>query len=176
MSNDTITIPLSKHGKYKGQHETIISLEDAEYVQQFNWCLMSGGSNRKYAYRKIYPKGESPRGIRLHRVIMERKLGRILDSHEQVDHINGNGLDNRRDNLRLATYIENNRNAKRRIDNASGYKGVYWKEKNKKWCAQIRVNKKQIYLGLFDTKEQAYEAYCQAADKYFGEFANHGND
>src|SRR5690242_17796567 len=100
----------------------------------------------------------------MHRVIMNASA----DIH--VDRINGDGLDNRRENLRLCTRDENMMNRRKNSNNSSGYKGV---DRNKgKWRAYIQVDKKWIHLGYFSTAEQAAHAYDNAAKKYFGEFAN----
>src|ERR1043165_3940616 len=99
-------------------------------------------------------------------------IGRPLEKHELVDHIDGNGLNNRRSNLRLATYAQSSMNRGRNIKNSSGYKGVDLKDG--KWRAEIQVSRKKVYLGRFSTPEEAYAAYCEAAKKYHGEFANFG--
>lgn len=88
-----------------------------------------------------------------------------------VDHIDGNGLNNTRVNLRVANSTENARNTRLRKDNTSGFKGVTWHKKNRKWRAVIKVDGGQKHLGMFDTLEAAYAAYCKAALHYFGEFA-----
>lgn len=90
---------------------------------------------------------------------------------KQIDHINGDRSDNRICNLRLATNTQNQRNAKRRKDNKSGYKGVHWCSTSEKWVASIRVNWKGKTLGRFDNKEDAHRAYCEAANAYYGEFS-----
>jgi hypothetical protein len=93
---------------------------------------------------------------------------------KQVDHINGNSLDNRIKNLRLATYSENGMNRvslSRR--NTSGFTGVYWNKRDKRWVARINPNRKQIHLGNFINKEDAIQARIEAEKKYFGEF-RHG--
>lgn len=107
--------------------------------------------------------------IQMHRIILSRMLGRELERHEQVDHWNLNGLDNTRGNLRLATHSQNQANRKVQKNNKLGVKGVV--ENGNKYRARIDVNGKCIHLGLFDTLEQARNAYIEAAKKYHGEFA-----
>lgn len=87
------------------------------------------------------------------------------------DHIDRNSLNNRRYNLRPATTQENNRNHSKSKRNTSGYTGVYWNKANKKWCSNIRVNNKTIYLGSFDLIEDAVKSRKEAEQKYFGEFS-----
>lgn len=109
--------------------------------------------------------------IYMHRVILSRVLGRELLTHEQVDHINLDPLCNTVENLRLANGSQNQANQSRRKDNSSGFKGVYWDKRGEKWVARVCLNGKAIYLGSFDTPEEAHAAYCVAAGKYHGEFA-----
>jgi len=91
-----------------------------------------------------------------------------------TDHINGNGLDNRRSNLRVCTRAQNALNTGAYSNNKSGFKGVSLDYKYKvKWRADIQVNGKQIFLGYFDTKELAYQAYVEACTKHHKEFANY---
>jgi len=80
-----------------------------------------------------------------------------------IDHINGNKRDNRLSNLREATISENAQNRGKQVNNTSGYKGVYWAKKSKKWEASIRKNNKTIHLGLYATPQEAYEVYKKAA-------------
>lgn len=94
---------------------------------------------------------------------------------EIIDHINGDGLDNRKQNLRICTKSENACNRGIDRDNTSGYKGVCYisnkTKRVKRWIAQIAINKKHICIGYFHTKEEAAIAYNEAATKYHGEFA-----
>jgi hypothetical protein len=83
---------------------------------------------------------------------------------DQIDHVNGDRADNRFVNLREATNIENAHNRQRRRSNKSGYTGV--RAENKRWLAEIKVNYKPIRLGLFDTPEEAHQAYLAARQKY----------
>lgn len=92
-----------------------------------------------------------------------------------LDHINGNKVDNRIANLRQATKRQNAANVGRRVDNTSGFKGVSFIKRLKgtrnPWLATMAVNGKSTYLGYFETKEAAAEAYMKAAKEHFGEFA-----
>ena len=94
---------------------------------------------------------------------------------EQVDHIDGNGLNNRRDNLREVSNQENNKNMPMRSDNTSGYTGVYWSKRDQKWHARIKVNGKYIHGGYFTNKEKAITKRKQMEVEY--EFhSNHGRE
>ena len=92
----------------------------------------------------------------------------------EVNHINSDRTDNRIENLRLASRMETAQHAGMRKDNVSGFKGVSFCKDRRKWVAQITINRRQTPLGRFDTKEEAHAAYCAAAERYFGEFANFG--
>jgi hypothetical protein len=102
----------------------------------------------------------------MHRVVLSRKLGRALLRREEVDHEKGNGLDNRREKLRLATSAQNKRNCRRKSANPSSrYLGVNWHKVKKGWQAKIMVNGKSVYLGLHPTELEAAlarEAYIKA--------------
>lgn len=143
-------------------------------LAQFKWnagrAFVKGKYYGFYAVRAM-PIGVKPRSQSLHRVVMERVIGRPLTSNEFVDHINGNSLDDTRANLRIATRSQNAFNSRRPITNKSGYKGVYWHKDNKIWAAKIKVNQKLIHLGYFHDPEEAHAAYLAAAQKYAGEFA-----
>ena len=90
-----------------------------------------------------------------------------------IDHINGVKKDNRLVNLRDSNYTENQANRGKQLNNTSGYKGVYKHSKSNKWEAKIGVSGRSKYLGLFDTPEEAHEAYKKAAKNFFGEFAKY---
>jgi hypothetical protein len=90
----------------------------------------------------------------------------------RIDHINGVRDDNRRINLRPATAKQNNENTPVRKDNTSGYRGVSWRVRSRKWVAQIQHNKRKIHLGYFDTLEEARRAYTQTATQLFTHYAN----
>ena len=101
----------------------------------------------------------------MHRVIMDAPKGM------HVDHINGNGLDNRRENLRLCTNSQNHMNRKTHRDSSSKYKGVSWNKRNSKWQAYIGSGIKRKNLGYFASESDAAKAYDIKAKECFGEFA-----
>ena len=88
-----------------------------------------------------------------------------------IDHINGDPNDNRMSNLRLADELQNCWNSRKKKSNKSGLKGVSWDRPKARWRADICIKRKRIALGRFDTAEQAHAAYCEAAERLFGEFA-----
>lgn len=106
--------------------------------------------------------------VYMHRVILN------VDSNFIVDHINGNGLDNRRANLRQCTVSENMWNSRVPKTNKSGFKGVSWMSRHNKWRSAIRFKGKAFTIGYFDTVEAAAKAVAAARIKLHGEFANHG--
>lgn len=147
----------------------LIDICDIDLVKEHSWyAAWNTRTNSYYAVAKI-PNSEGKRvSIPMHRYIMNPPK-EIL-----VDHINIISYDNRRSNLRLATFSENIRNRLLSSSNSSGFKGVYWHTQSKRWRAQITVDGNRIYLGSFLTPEEAHEAYCAAALKYHKEFANFG--
>ena len=106
----------------------------------------------------------------VHRLVLD--TFRNNDENKKcVDHIDGNKLNNNLFNLRYATYQENSRNRKISSDNKCGIKGIYFHKASKKWRAQIMIdNNKRIYLGIFQTMEEAKTARIDAVNKLFGEF------
>ena len=137
---------------------TLVDDSDFEWLNQFKWQSTQG-----YARRSWKENGKT-KNLSMHREIIKPLIG------EQVDHINGNKLDNRRENLRICASQGNNRNAntKRGI---SGYKGVHWYKRDQRWVAFLTIDDKHKYLGYFDDPKEAAKAYNEGAKKYFGEFA-----
>lgn len=118
------------------------------------------------AYVRIKIDGKSYFAHRLAFLYMTGKWPELLP-----DHIDTDTLNNRWDNLREATPSQNQANRKARRDNKSGFKGVFYIERDKAYCAEIQVNGRQIRLGYFDSPALAGAAYEAAAKHYFGEFA-----
>ena len=138
---------------------SLVSNEDHLYLSGYNWSVSGGGYVRARVNGKM---------VTIHRIIAERMKLDIVN--KEIDHIDGDKLNNQRINLRIATRRQNAMNARLSKTNTSGYKGVT-KETNG-WKAQICVDGKMAYLGHFRTPEEAHQAYCKAAEKYFGEFSN----
>lgn len=162
----TMRIPLTQ-GK-----EAIIDEVDSDLLIE-KWYAIKQNSityERYYAARHNSRKSGHRITIRMHRVILERKLGRILKINEQCDHINNDGLDNRRKNLRVATNQQNCQNQRQPNKiKSSQYKGVSWHDA--RWEPHIKVSGSQIYLGRFIDEIDAAKAYDKAARLYFKEFA-----
>lgn len=161
MSNETREIQL---------HNGMIALvdeQDWERVSKYKWRAEKGGSGVWYAFRRFWIKGKGRR-VSLHRFI----LNLTSVSYPYVDHKNRNGLDCRRENLRLATYSQNSANVKTPSRNTTGYRGVVREKRRRSpWLAQIKKENKQYYLGLHKTAEDAARAYDKAAKELYGEFA-----
>lgn len=137
-------------------------VDDADYelLRQYKWhVFIRSHSKTKYAATIFYEP--TKRSVLMHRLILTVPIGK------EVDHINGDGLDNRRCNLRLTDRAGNCQNRQKRGD---GYKGVK-DNKYGRWEARIQFNKRSLHLGTFDTAQQAAEAYNDAAVQYHGEFA-----
>jgi hypothetical protein len=113
--------------------------------------------------RRVVRRGNPPKKA-------DQRLHTFLTGWPLVDHINGNGLDNRRANLRPATQQQNQANC-HTIKSSSGYKGVTFHRATGRWQAAVGYNNRKVYLGLFDTPEQAAHTYDAAARRLFGEFA-----
>lgn len=145
-----------------GGHEAVIDAADAPAVARHNWSAFDRGRGRVYARRYEVIDGKS-KCVMLHRFILAPAAG------ADVDHINGDTLDNRRSNLREATRSENLRNGRAK----SGYKGVSRLkfETPRPWQARIYVDGRNHHLGTFATQEEAALAYNQAAAEAYGEFA-----
>lgn len=138
----------------------IVDAADVPMVSGVNWCACP---SRKtfYAHRTISFGGYQQKVI-LHRLLMNPPA----DMH--IDHINGNGLDCRRENMRIVTLQQNNLNRGIRVSNHSGLKGV--SKQGNKFRAEIQAAGRKFYLGLFETPEEAHAAYCAASASHHREY------
>ena len=126
-------------------------------------------SGRDRGYRQLQIDGVK---YFAHRIAWKMHYGR--DPEDQIDHINGIKNDNRIQNLRECTRAENMRNRGKTKVNTTGYKGVHLYKG--KYVARIKLIGKEVYLGRYDTAEEAYEAYKKAAKEYHGDFYNGGGE
>jgi hypothetical protein len=126
------------------------------------------GSLKPTGYRHVRVDG---RMFQEHRVAWALHYGEWPSAN--IDHVNGNPSDNRIENLRCVMQAENNKNARRRKDNTSGVTGVLWYKASKKWGAKIHRDGSYVFLGLFESMEDAITARKQAEAK-LGYHANHG--
>ena len=127
-----------------------------------------------YTIEPKYVKGTNKVQINklFHRLLMEIHHPELRDNPNlQVDHINGNRLDNRKENLRLVTPQQNNMNRKPLKNSTSKYKGVFWDKNRNKWLVLIMIGDKSRYLGRYQDEREAALAYDKAAKKLFGEYA-----
>ena len=152
---DTAIIPVNK-GK-----QVLVDVVDVD-LARFKWAVSSG----RYAMHRIEKQGTYQR-LLMHRIVLERKLERPITPGMIVDHVNGDGLDNRRENLREATQAQNMRNTRLRSNNTSSYKGV---RRINAHTWEARVNNQAV--GYFDTAEDASFAYDRTALEQYGEFAH----
>lgn len=136
-----------------------IDQEDRERLSHLNWFIDSKG----YVYRHRQMDGRD-RPVRMHREIM------CAPAEMEVDHINGDKLDNRRKNLRLCTRQQNLWNTRSRHTNTSGFKGVDFRPQKNKFRARIRIGHRRLFLGYFNNAADAGEAYNKAAELHHGEF------
>jgi hypothetical protein len=147
-------------------YKTIVDDDIYELLNRQKWWIHKNGGPQ------IYAKGSDPndynKRVYMHRVIANAPKGM------HVDHINGNSLDNRKENLRVCTHAENTRN--KRITSKYGYKGIYYvnnyRNLSKPWQAAISVKGHPKFLGYYATPEEAARAYDKAAKELYGEYAN----
>ena len=141
----------------------VVDSADCEWLSKFKWHAHERGRTW-YARRAA-----STKTVFMHRAILEYH-GSDLTSGE-VDHVNGDGLDNRKSNLQIVSHAENIRKSRVQKNNTSGFRGVSWHKGDRRWQAFVEVDNIRKYLGSFKNKIDAALAYDQAAKKYFGRFA-----
>lgn len=149
------------NSKKFGERIILIDKTDWKLVSQYRWHVVNW-HGILYAITNVMVDGKQ-NTIKMHRLILK------APRHLQVDHINKNGLDNRRHNIRLCTASQNRYNQKQRKDSSHPFKGIgRWR---KRWAAFIRKDGKSIRVGVYDTPIEAAKAYDGKARELFGEFA-----
>jgi hypothetical protein len=142
----------------------LVDDEDYDYLNQWKWHALAHHGGGWYVSRHFRDK-DGKKSIRMHRLIMNTPEGM------EVDHIDHNGLNNQKSNLRNCTNSQNHMNRFPYKGHTSIYKGVYYKTANKKYVAKIKINQVVIWGGYFKSEIDAAHAYDKLATKYFGEFA-----
>ncbi len=142
-------------------YEAVIDASDVPLVAGHHW---RANLSLNTVYALTTKPGTRGSSVLMHRILMGDDAG------PHVDHKDGNGLNNRRSNLRAATVAQNQYNARLRKDNSSGFKGVYRVKSARKWRACIKLNGVERYLGQFSNPEDAHAAYVQASMQLHGEF------
>lgn len=149
LDDCTLIVPLTQN-RY-----AFIDSEDFDKIKDHSWCL---GPRGEYAQTNI---NRIP--VKMHRL--------ILDFPEQeIDHINGNSLDNRKQNLRVCDHVQNSKNKMKYKNNTSGFKGVYFSKTLNKFITYVTNNYKKIYFGMFNTAEEALIVYKNKSQELYKEF------
>lgn len=157
-----------------GQKICLVDEEDFELVSKYSWVLEKGRTTFYAIYSRKFTSGDRIT-IRMHQLILNIKPETNGKRSIKTDHINHNGLDNRRSNIRVCTNSQNGANSRKaRTNKLTPYKGVTikrYKGGKFRYCARIRVNDNLIHLGNFIDPKVAALKYNEAAKKYFGEYS-----
>lgn len=144
----------------------LIALVDDNEFEKLNkhkWFSQKKGDT-------FYARRYECKNGKIKRIYMHREILELKNKKEEVDHINKNGIDNRKENMRICTHQQNQWNTKKRTG-ISQFKGVHWHKKANKWQGQIRCNNKWYYLGLYNSETEAAHVYNKKAKELHGEFA-----
>lgn len=142
----------------------LVDDQDYDFFNRVKWYAVKS-TNTWYAKRAITLPFRKYKWIYMYNCIFP------LTHPFEVDHIDGNGLNNQRDNLRICTPSENRINQPKRVKGTSIFKGVSWCERDQKWTVRLRIDGRSKNLGNFDDEQLAAKTYDQFAKKTFGEFA-----
>jgi hypothetical protein len=145
----------------------LVDDEDYDKVNMYNWqAHRNYRGNSWYAATNIYLTRDNTTTLKMHRFIMN-----LTDIDPDIDHIDGDGLNNQKSNFRFCSQSQNNMNSKKRLNTSSIYKGVCLFRRTGKWLAYIDKDYVRHHLGYFDNETDAALAYNKAAIELFGEFA-----
>jgi hypothetical protein len=142
-------------------------------LSRVKWCAAIKTSNIVYGYRNSIPYKGSKQHLSLHRMAYLVMTGKLVPDGMEVDHIDGDGLNNQISNLRVCTHKQNLSNRKTHKNNTTGASGiwVYVGKRGTKYIPTIRIEGKQTYLGRFSTMREAKEVRAKAVLENYGEYA-----
>jgi len=155
---DTALVPLTKG------FTAIIDANDVGKVDSWNWTAVVK-PHTVYAQRTVKAEDGKRASVKMHRVLLNAPDGC------EVDHADGNGLNNKKSNIRIADAFGNRQNRAVPKSNTSGLKGAFFHKRDNKWMSKIVANGRSIFLGYFPDKESAHAAYQEGSKKYHGEFS-----
>ncbi len=162
---------MAKYMNLSQGQRTLVDDDTFEKVGHLKWYASFEGGGKWYAARRIwFGKDAQPKSRiqKLHRLIMGLDYG----DKTNVDHINGDGFDNRKENLRACAHSDNQKNRTKQRDNKSGFKGVSWSKEKKMWAAQISYGGKHYAIGRFHDPAIAALCYDLVSAREHGEFVN----
>ncbi len=162
IEGDVAYVPLTRG------YEARIDIEDIPLVAGRNW-VSSVSKHADGSVRSVYAMRGERVGAKVHTILMHRVIAGTPEGFE-TDHINGDGLDNRRANLRHATKNQNQHNSRIPKNNKSGAKGVRWHKQRRKWHAAIMVSGRTHSLGLYECVDEAKAAYDKASTHLHGKY------
>lgn len=156
----------------RGDAVALVDDDDFDFVAAHNWTAtkITTVNYTRYAARMISRKGKKSR-LYMHREIMRRQFGDSDLIGKTVDHIDGNGLNNQKSNLRIVTQLINNIRRGKNRRNTSGYKGVTWHKRNRRWSVSVNSGSRHTFVGMFKDKIEAAHAYDKAARIIHGQEA-----
>lgn len=157
-----VLLPLG--GKKHPGRFALVDIEDVPLIAGRSWFTLP-------TTRALYAQCRQVVNGKTHTILMHRVIMGVTERRIQVDHINHNGLDNRRQNLRLVTNQDNAFNRRPRLRGTSRFKGVHWDKSKRKWCVSYTLNQRKCKAGCFDHEVDAARAYDEAIREHHGEFA-----
>ena len=146
---------------------TLVDDEDYDFLMRWKWQYMNVGYAGRSKYAGMKNGKEFNECLYIHRLVTNAEKG------FEVDHIDHDKLNNQKKNLRVVTSSQNKMNGNSRVGSTSKYKGVSWDAKNNKWQAGIHYEGKKVFLGRFNSEDDAAEAYNKKAGEVFGEYARY---
>lgn len=158
LADEHVLVPLTKG------HAAVIDAADAPLVSGRNWTARRS-RHVWYALTNESAGGRKQKTVLMHRFLTGAAPGEV------VDHVDGDGLNNRRSNLRVVGHAENAQNSRARKDNTSGVRGVCFHQRIGRWAASISAHGSRRHLGYFNTLDEAAQAYASAAAQLHGQFA-----